>query len=146
MRLRSRREIDGEISRPGQEGRCGEAAQVARYVLELLEREREKPAGGNGSPSAEMDARRGDLNQALDVSAVGAGRPHPDGLPLLVRLEVPPFREGSESSGEVVEVGHGEVAQVRGSAARISSISGTSTYPSTRFTTLPDPSTKRTVG
>ncbi len=93
-----------------------------------------------------MDACRGDLDEPLEVAPFGSGRPEPDHFPLLVGLEEPPCLEGGEPAGEAVGVGHRVDAQVFGSEERIWTISATSTYPSIRFTTFPEPSTKRTVG
>jgi hypothetical protein len=120
--------------------------EIGRRVRELFEREPEE-AGRRGGPALlEVDAGGGDLDQALKVPPIRLAAAEPGGFPLLVGLEEAPVQIGLQPScetGRVEGVGNG---QAFGRSDRMRSISSTSTYPSTRFTTLPDPSTKRMVG
>ena len=101
--------------------------EFLRDRLELLQREGEEPPGGGGSPLLEVDAGRGELDQPLEVLPLGTGGAEPEDLPLLVRLEVAAFSKGFEAARDAVGAGRGGEAQAFGRAARIRSISGTST-------------------
>ncbi len=146
MRFRFPGEAGEERPGPGAKVVEGNAEEVRRTVRELLERKGEEAARGAGAPLFEVNAGRRELDQALQVPAPDALGDEPDRLPLLVSLEEASLAEidvpaGDRPGGE--RAGNG---QPFGRAERIRSISVASTYPSIRFTTVPEPSTKRTTG
>lgn len=146
VRALARRERLGDLQGPCPDLGGGEAVEAVRGVRELGKGEGEERRGGTDPSCGEVDASRGDLDQPLEVPPPSAFRAEPDGLPLLVSSEVETGPEGVEPPGEGFAVaGQGRV-QAFGRAERISSISSASTYPSTRLTTFPVPSTKRIVG
>jgi glycosyltransferase involved in cell wall biosynthesis len=146
VRFRFPGEAGEERPGPGAKVVEGNAEEVRRTVRELLERKGEEAARGAGAPLFEVNAGRRELDQALQVPAPDALGDEPDRLPLLVSLEEASLAEidvpaGDRPGGE--RAGNG---QPFGRAERIRSISVASTYPSIRFTTVPEPSTKRTTG
>lgn len=114
--------------------------------MELGDRQVEKAGCRTRTALAQVDPGGGELDQPLEPSALGAGRPQPDLLPFLVGFEVATLAECREAAREAILFGMRRRRQTFGSAPRIFSISAVPTYPSTRFTTFPEPSTKRTVG
>lgn len=133
---------------PGRDGEVGgrKAAKVRRSVRELFEGELEDPERRGSAVALEVDSGGRELDQALEVTALVPLGVAPDLFPVLVGFEEPPLAERGEPARETVRLGGRGAGQAFGRAERIRSISSTSTKPSIRLTTFPEPSTKRTVG
>ena len=101
--------------------------EVRWDIRQLLDGEGQKPASGSRPSLLAVNARRRELDQALEVPAVGAGRAEPDGFPLFMGFEESPVSKCGETSRDALLVRQLGNSQAFGSAERIRSIWATST-------------------